>query len=100
MDPSTANAPTRNIPIFGEIPVDGSLTVLAPAAVIAVLGLIFSIVVTFNNQDEFVKIITQASQDIGQNKNTVYDENVCRGLCSTQDQDLEGLRGFMESLRK
>jgi hypothetical protein len=73
------------------------LIVLAPAAVIAVLGFIFSIVVTFNNQDEFVKIINQASQ---QNTNKVYDENVCRGLCSSQDQDLEGLRGFMESLRK
>eukprot|EP00980_Cylindrotheca_fusiformis_P004810 scaffold1028_cov135-Cylindrotheca_fusiformis.AAC.20 len=104
IDPSTANKPTRKIPIFGEVPVDGSLTVLAPAAAIAVLGFILSIVVAFNSKDEFVQIITQASQELAdqasQKTNMVYDESVCRGLCSSQDQDLEGLKTFMESLTK
>ena len=104
MDPETANQPTRKVPLLGEIPVDGSMTVLLPAAGIAVLGFIFSIVVAFNSQDEFVRILSQVSEDISdtaaQKTNMVYDENVCRGLCSSQEQDLEGLRGFMEMLAK
>jgi hypothetical protein len=104
MDPATANAPTRKLPLFGEVPVDGSMTVLLPAAGIAALGFIFSIVVAFNSQDEFVRIIAQAGTDIAdqatQKTNMVYDENVCRGLCSSQESDLEGLRNFMQSLAK
>lgn len=104
MDPATANAPTRKVPILGEIPIDGSFTVLVPAAVIAVLGFIFSIVVAVNSQDEFVRILAQVSEDIAdtaaQKTNMVYDENVCRGICSSQEQDLEGLRGFMQMISK
>lgn len=104
MDPATANAPTRKVPLLGEIPVDGSVTVLLPAAAIAVLGFIFSIVVAVNSQDEFVRILSQVSEDIAdtaaQKTNMVYDENVCRGICSSQESDLEGLRGFMELLTK
>lgn len=77
---------------------------MAPAAAIAVLGFILSIVVAFNSQDEFVQIITQVSRDLTdqatEKSNMAYDDSVCRGLCSTQDQDLEGLRGFMESLKR
>jgi hypothetical protein len=102
MDPSTTKAPTRNIPIFGEVPADDRLILVAAVTVIAVLGFILSIVVTFNNQDEFVRIINQATKDLSDQNptNKVYDESVCRGLCSSQKQDLEGLRGFMDSLRK
>jgi hypothetical protein len=104
MDPATANAPTKNVPLFGEVPVDGGLTVLVPAAVIAVLGFIFSIVVAVNSQDELVRTFSQVtdgvSQQVAQQPNKAYDPNVCRGLCSSQEQDLEGLRAVMESLRK
>lgn len=104
MDPETANGPTRNIPIFGEVPVDGSLVVLVPAAVIAFLGVILSIVVAVNSSDEIVNSLSNVVDDISQTASTktnmVYDESVCRGLCSSQSDDLEGLRKFMETLRK
>jgi hypothetical protein len=104
MDPSSAKVPTKNVPLFGEISVDGSLIVLVPAAVIAILGFVLSIVIAFQSQDSIVEPISQVAGDISQTAttktNVVYDENVCRGLCSSRDQDLEGLRSFMESLRK
>jgi hypothetical protein len=37
-DPSAADVPTKNVPFLGEIPVDGSLALLIPAAGIAVIG--------------------------------------------------------------
>jgi hypothetical protein len=104
MDPSKVKLPTKDDPLFGEISVDGSLIVLVPAAVIAILGFILSIVVAFQSQDLSVESVYQVAGDISQTASTktiaVYDENVCRGLCSSKDQDLEGLRSFMESLRK
>lgn len=104
MDPDTANGPTRNIPIFGEVPVDGSLVVLLPAALIGVLGVILSVVVAVQSTDLIVDSLNSIADDISQTATTkssmVYDESVCRGLCSTQDEDLEGLKKFMESLRK
>ena len=104
MDPGAADVPTKNLPLLGEVPVDGSLTLLVPAAVIAVLGFLLSIVVAFQSQDLIVQSLVQASEDIAQTAsmktNMVYDDNVCRGLCSSQEQDLDNLRNFMESLRK
>lgn len=104
MDPGAADVPTKNLPLLGEVPVDGSLALLVPAAVIAVLGFLLSIVVAFQSQDLIVQSLVQASEDIAQTAsmktNMVYDDNVCRGLCSSQEQDLDNLRNFMESLRK
>jgi hypothetical protein len=104
MDPDTANGPTRNLPLFGEVPVDGSLVVLVPVVVIAVIGFVASIVVASQAQDEIVNAFAQIgngiSQTASEKTNMVYDESVCRGLCSSQDQDLEGLRSFMDRLRK
>jgi hypothetical protein len=103
-DPSKANSPTKKVPFFGEVPIDGGLMLLVPAAVIAVLGLIFSVYVAANSQDALLQALSSVSNDLAttatQKTNMVYDESVCRGLCSTQEQDLEGLRGFMESFRK
>jgi hypothetical protein len=104
MDPETARGPTRNIPIFGEVPVDGSLIVLVPAAVIGFLGFVLSIVVAVQSSDLIVDSLNSVADDLAQtafeNSNKVYDESVCRGLCSSQDQDLDNLRSFMEGLRK
>jgi hypothetical protein len=104
MNPETANGPTRKIPIFGEVPVDGSLVVLVPAALIGVLGFILSIVVAVQNTDQIVDSLNSVADELSQTAtskvNKVYDESVCRGLCSSQESDLEGLRSFMESLRK
>lgn len=103
-DPTASTGPTKNVPFFGEVAVDGGLTVLVPAAVIAILGFILSFVVAFNSSDEIVSSLLQVPDNISQTATTktnmVYDENACRGLCSSQEQDLEGLRSFMESLRK
>jgi len=95
---------TTKIPLFGEVDVDGSLIVLVPAVVIGVLGFVMSIVVAINAKDTFVDQLVQISNEINtmavQKTNAMVDPSVCRGLCSTQEQDLDNLRGFMESLRK
>ena len=99
-DPSTANAPTTTIPLFGEVPAD-SVKILAPIAVVGIIGFIYSIVVTVRSGDELTGILMQASNVITEKAatqpNQVYDPDVCRGIC-TPDQD--GLKVFMESLRK
>jgi len=104
VDPSVGTGPTRNVPLFGEVPVDGGLTVLVPAAVIAILGFLFSIVVAVNSADELVAALDNIADDIArtasEKSNMVYDENVCRGICSSQEEDLQGLANFMQSLRK
>jgi hypothetical protein len=104
MDPEAIRGPTRNVPLFGEVPVDGGLVVLVPAAVIALLGFILSIVVAVNSSDELVAALSNVADDIAQTAsqktNMVYDEGVCRGICSSQEEDLQGLAKFMESLRK
>ena len=100
-DPSTADVPTRNIPLLGEIPVDGSLALLIPAAGIAVIGLLLSVYIAVNSSDEIVGLLTQVSSDISnqasQQANQQYDPNVCRGICSGSN---DGLKTFMEGLRK
>ena len=112
MDPLIASL-TRNdvakstksltVPLFGEIDVDGSLIVLVPAIVIGLVGFVMSIGVAMNAKDTFVDQLVQISDEINymaiQKTNAVVDPNVCRGLCSTQEQDLDNLRGFMEGLR-
>ena len=104
VDPSSADVPTKNIPLLGEIPVDGSLALLIPAAGIAVIGFILSIVIAVQSSDEIVGLLSQVSDGITQTavrqSNQVYDDGVCRGICSSQQQDLEGLKSFMEGLKK
>ena len=104
VDPNAPDAPTKNLPLLGEVPVDGSLVVLVPAAVIAVAGFVLSIVIGFSSSDKIVNSLNQVVDDIAvqanEKVNRQYDENTCRGLCSSQEQDLEGLKSFMESLRK
>ncbi|KAL7475892.1 hypothetical protein ACHAW6_001787 [Cyclotella cf. meneghiniana] len=99
-EPIPSNTPTTNIPLIGEIPADGNLALFVPAAAIAVLGFIFSIVVAFNAKDSIVQELSQVELPKMEYTPTVVDEGVCRGLCSSQDSDLEGLRGFMQSLAK
>ncbi|KAG7356176.1 hypothetical protein IV203_000862 [Nitzschia inconspicua] len=104
MDPSSVDVPTKNIPFLGEIPVDGSLALLIPAAGIAAVGFILSIVIAVRSSDEIVGLLSQVSDGINQaavsKSSQVYDEDLCRGICSSQQQDLDGLRSFMEGLKK
>lgn len=92
--------PTTNIPIFGEIPADGNLGLLVPAAAIAVLGFVFSIVVAFSSRDVIVQELSKVDLPEMKYKPTVVKEGQCRGLCSNQKDDLDGLRNFMESISK
>jgi len=101
---TSLDQPMQNIPLFGEIPADGTLLLLVPAVVSAVLGIIYSIVIAFNSSDQIVDSIMQTGDSISQNavkrNNQVYDKNVCRGLCSSQQDDIEGLRNFMEAITR
>ncbi|KAL3781218.1 hypothetical protein HJC23_003535 [Cyclotella cryptica] len=99
-DPIPSNTPTTNVPLIGEIPADGNLALFVPAAAIGVLGFIFSIVVAFNAKDAIVQELSQVELPKMEYTPTVVEEGVCRGLCSSQESDLEGLRGFMQNLAK
>jgi len=101
-DPQTADAKSINVPLLGEFPIDGSVVVLAPAAIIAVLGFVMSINIAFNSKD----VILSSVQGVGEvmstppvMKTTVRSDG-CRGLCSSQESDLEGLRSFMGRFAK
>lgn len=99
MDPVTANAPTRNVPLLGEIPVDGSLFVLAPAAIIGVLGFLMSINIAFQSRDIFIKGLEQIAKEMSRPPvKEVVAKDSCRGLCSNQEDQLKSMRRFMENL--
>jgi hypothetical protein len=101
---SASATPTKKIPFFGEVPVDGSLGLLVPVSIIAVLGVVLSIVVGLQSQDLIASAFNQVSDDLVNSAtnqaNQVYDDDVCRGLCSSQETDLENLRSFMDGLGK
>jgi hypothetical protein len=103
MDEATKNAPTRQIPLFGEVVLDRSLYLFVPAAIFAVLGFIMSITVIINSGDVIVNNLTTAATtsttDTTQSSSTAITSD-CRGICSSQEQDLEGLRNFMSSFGK
>ena len=99
MDDDVANGPTRNVPFFGEIPADGSILILAPVALIAVIGFILTIQIAFTSKDVWVSAIDELNAQLSKPpvKETVVT-NSCRGLCSDQDEQLESLRSFMQGL--
>lgn len=99
MDEETANGPTQSVPFFGEIPADGSILVLAPVALIAVIGFILTIQIAFSSKDVWVSAIDELNAQLSKPpvKETVV-LNECRGLCSDQDAQLDGMRSFMQSL--
>jgi hypothetical protein len=108
MDDDTINAPRTNVPLWGELILDRSLLVLLPVAAFAVVGFALSVYVGVNAQDDFVNALVetakQQSSQLGAVPpaagGVVLDESACRGLCSNQEQDLQSLKGFMESLRR
>lgn len=97
---ATPDGPTQTVPFLGEIPADGTMLLLAPAVAFAILGFGFSFVIAFNSADQIVDSIAQTGDSLAQTaknrNNRVYDKNVCRGLCSSQEQDIDGMRNFME----
>jgi hypothetical protein len=99
MDDDLANGPTRNIPLFGEVPADGSILILAPVTLIAVIGFILTIQMAFTSKDVWIPAIDELNAQLSKPpvKETVVTNN-CRGLCSDQDGQLESMRSFMQSL--
>lgn len=101
---ASPDGPTQTVPIFGEIPADGTMMLLAPAVVFAVLGFITSAVIAFNSADQIVDSIAQTGESIAQTaqnrNNRVFDKDVCRGLCSSQEKDVDGMRNFMEAITR
>jgi len=101
VDPEIAKQPTRVIPIFGEIPVDGTLLLLVPVTLIAVLGVILTFYIGYTSRDviatELEAVTNAMSKPVS--KETVVQSG-CRGICSDQAGQLEYMRGFMESLKK
>jgi hypothetical protein len=99
-EPTPANVPMRSVPLFGEVPADGNLALLLPAAGIAILGFLFSIVVAFNARDEIVSELSKVELPKMEYTPTKVEEGKCRGLCSSQEDDLDGLRNFMEGISR
>jgi len=79
---------------------DDSTATLIPAAGIAILGFIFSIVVAFNARDELVSEFNKVKVPKMEYTPTVVEEGKCRGLCSSQEEDVDSLRNFMEGISK
>jgi hypothetical protein len=98
--PTPENVPTTNVPFFGEIPTEGNVALLAPVAIIAVLGFLFSIVVAFTSREAIAQEFSKVQVPEMKYKATVVKEGQCRGLCSNQDKDLDGLRTFMEKISR
>eukprot|EP00977_Amphora_coffeiformis_P012044 scaffold2974_cov181-Amphora_coffeaeformis.AAC.12 len=88
------NAKTVQVPIFGELVLDKSLYIFVPAVAFAVIGFVTSIYVALTATDEWV-IPSQSEQTP-----KVINDSGCRGLCSQQEQDLEGLREYMQRFAK
>lgn len=114
ISPPLSSSPTeerqRNqnrTPLFGEIPVDGSILVVAPAAVIAIVGIFMSMIVILKSGD--VDVMDAASDvNVSVSASTVtvtvpvivpVVQNECRGLCSNnQEEQLEKMSNFMNGL--
>ena len=108
MDEEMMNTPTTKVPLLGEIPLDGSIVVLLPVALIAVVGFVMSINIAFNSKDIIVQKMDEANLS-----GKMYEINAamsnppvkqsveydgCRGLCNNQDEQLDNMRNFMNSL--
>jgi hypothetical protein len=96
------NAPTTKIPLFGEVALDRSLFLFVPAAIFAVLGFVMSITVIMNSGDAIVNSLASTATTTTTDSTTTPapSRSDCRGICSSQEQDLEGLRNFMTNFRK
>jgi len=102
IDPSTeSNAPKVEVPILGEVSIDGSLVVVIPTVIIAVLGFVVSVQIAIQSKDEIVQTLAEVNTVLSkppQARVTVVDPNKCRGLCSDQQQQLESLRQYMKGI--
>ena len=94
-EPTPGNVPTRQVPLFGELPADGNLALFAPALATEFLGFIFSIVVAFNARDELVSEFSKIEVPEMKYTPSVVKVGECRGLCSSQEQDPKLYGGYL-----
>jgi hypothetical protein len=92
-------------PLFGEVAIDGSLVVLVPVLVIGLVGFVMAIDIALNSQDAIVDSLAQLSNDVtaaavAKTNNLAPIDGSCRGICSTQETDLESLKIFMQGFSK
>jgi hypothetical protein len=99
MDEETANAKSIPVPLWGELILDRSLFVLLPVAAFGIGGFLLSIYVAMNSGDAFSNAFVDGDLARVVQESTPV-ENACRGLCSSQEDDLEGLRNFMSKFAK
>lgn len=100
VDPqANANAPKKKLPLLGEVTMDQNLFIILPVVAFAILGFASFFLVAFNSQDAFIDAINEWNDSV---LNPPAPEPIspdeCRGLCSSQQEDLEGLRSFMEGI--
>jgi hypothetical protein len=99
MSEETKSAPRTSVPLWGELILDKSLIVLLPVAAVAILGLVTSIYVAANSGDAFVEAIEKTNEAMmSKSAPIIIDESQCRGLCSSQQDDLENMRFFLNSI--
>lgn len=86
-----------------ELPIDGSLVVLLPAAVIAIFGIITSAMVFASSGDPILAPQgAEVSLIDSSNSKDLDQSNQCRGLgCGrSQESDLDSMRDFMGKFTK
>jgi len=101
-DVDNSNKKMTNLPLLGEVPVDGSLVVLVPVAIIAIVGFIMSIQIGFQSKDAIMQQLDEINNTMSQPpvKMNVVPTSGCRGLCSDQGEQLDTMKTFMEGLSK
>jgi len=93
-----------NVPFLGEIPADEGVLQFAVAGVVALLGFGLSLVVAYQSRDIFLDGIAKMSNNLNNaaslQPNQVYDDQGCRGICSSQEESLESMSNFMQAISK
>lgn len=78
---------------------DQNLFIVLPVVAFAVLGFFSFILVAANSGDAFVEALNDWNDTVLNPPPAVpLAPGECRGLCSSQEQDIEGLRSFMTGL--
>jgi hypothetical protein len=97
--PASTTASSVSIPVLGSIELDRSLFLLVPLIGFAVGGILLSLYILVNSGDAIVQSVAESTATT-RAATTINSDAACRGLCSSQQQDLEGLRTYMNSLGK
>jgi len=99
MDPQAgADKPTTTIPFLGEVNMDKTLFIALPTVTFALLGFFSFFMVAMNSGDAVVDAVNEWNENLLNPTPKELDPNQCRGLCSSQESDMEGLRIFMNTL--